>query len=151
MARIRSAELETLIRDRLFAGTPTQVPVIVSDEAYLPVARSRIAAMARTGPLVLPPELANPELYDCDDYALGLRQEMVLLARRTGQAAPPAIGVLMSRSHAINFFVDPARNLWIADLSRQVVPGIVIAPYAGELAAQVRHDPGEDPLQAVYI
>jgi len=82
------------------------------DNAYNTVSKSEVKRIIETNPLIVPPiqNQTNPEIADCDDYALQLKASLTALNRQkmisTGKIIlPPAIGIVIAQSHVVNLVI----------------------------------------------
>ena len=82
------------------------------DNAYNTVPKSDVKKVIETNPLIMPPiqGQTNPEIADCDDYALQLKASLTALNRQkmisTGKIIlPPAIGIVITQNHVVNLVV----------------------------------------------
>ena len=85
---------------------------ILVDNVYSCVAKTEIENILQTNPLLIPPiqNQENPEIADCDDYALQLKASLTVLYRQkmisTGQIIyPPAVGIVITQNHALNIVI----------------------------------------------
>lgn len=82
------------------------------DNAYKTVSKSEVKRVIETNPLIVPPiqNQPNPDIADCDDYALQLKASLTALNRQkmisTGKIIlPPAIGIVITQDHVINLVI----------------------------------------------
>lgn len=90
---------------------------IIVDNQYSLVSKDEIMGVIKSNPLMITSSLiaGNNELFDCDDYALQLKALITALYRQrflSGNAAlfPPAIGIVITQSHAINLIITKSQN-----------------------------------------
>lgn len=100
------------------------------DNAYSTVPKSDVRKVIETNPLIMPPVQGqtNPEVADCDDYALQLKAALTALNRQkminTGKVIlPPAIGIVITQNHVVNLVVcgntGDAKSVFLIDPSMQ--------------------------------
>ena len=98
------------------------------------------------------PADAGEEILDCDDYALQLKTVLTVLTREWGavngrNAYPPAVGIVLTATHAVSLFVSGSRagpKVWIADASRAGQP-VIGDPDAGRRLLQAL------PVRLIYM
>jgi hypothetical protein len=83
--------------------------ICVSDHLYATVSRAEITRVNKTFPLSTTDETPRDELHDCDDYALHLKAMLMAVwrkgNRKSASGSPPALGLLITETHALNIFV----------------------------------------------
>jgi len=82
------------------------------DNSYKTVSKSEVKRVIETNPLIVPPiqNQTNPDIADCDDYALQLKASLTALNRQkmisTGKIIlPPAIGIVITQNHVVNLVI----------------------------------------------
>jgi hypothetical protein len=132
---------------------------LLADDVYSPVAFSTVKSIVETNPLLFhfPAPVHGAQIADCDDYAMLVKSLVTSHVRQkyasTGNyQAPPAIGVVFSRSHVVNIMVgkDAQHKLTVKvfDVSNPQVPFInTLTEDPVEAAALF----GTLPLRWIYI
>jgi len=97
------------------------------DDVYTTVKQSEVIGTIKASPLLVgvAESLDGTELFDCDDYALQLKASLTALYRTKRKTddriQPPAIGIIVSKSHALNVVIcestDNKPSLFLIDPS----------------------------------
>ncbi|KDN30624.1 hypothetical protein VFDL14_03715 [Vibrio fortis] len=123
------------------------------DDQYTAVTKSEILSIIQTSPSLVVPDNSTfgHQLSDCDDYALQLKALTVALYRQKAwqgaQVSPPAIGMVITQSHAFNFII------WdkLGEATAAIIDPSEQTPVFYDVLADGRHTLGTFPIQLIYI
>ena len=128
---------------------------MIVDNAYNTVLKSEVTTTIKTNPLIASPIQGqdNPEIADCDDYALQLKASLTALYRQkminTGKVIlPPAIGIVITQNHVVNlvFWANPDSTVGVFLIDPSVQKPVLVSD-SGESAALLK----TLPVKMVYL
>jgi len=97
-----------------FAVMDVTAIIHLSDDDYLPLSGEYALELLGQSP-ELAPSGYLADVFDCDDFALCARARAACIARARLWRHPICLGIVQTRSHAMNFTVDGRGRLWLVD------------------------------------